>query len=66
MSTGDAARHLVDVHFGKRRNELAAAPPVLRLLLEDLVAEIPRQQDHVVRLILEETLGRDDWDVRAR
>src|SRR5690349_4279472 len=41
-------------------DEAPAAAPVFRLLRQDLVGEVPRQQQHVVGLLLEQRLGRPD------
>src|SRR5215813_884445 len=47
-------------------DELAPSMPVLVLLAYDLFGEVPRQDEHVVWLVLDQALGCHDGDVRAR
>ena len=51
---------------GNRDDEAAAAGAVLGLLRQDLVGEVPGQQQHVVGLVLEQPLGRQDRQPAAR
>jgi hypothetical protein len=43
-------RELLDETHGRNRNhELSSAGPILRLLLQNLICEIPGEQQHVIR-----------------
>src|SRR5438046_7372561 len=53
-------------HVRDRHDEPAAAPPVLGLLLQNFVGEVPREQEDVRRLPLEQPLRRFDRQVDAR
>src|SRR5215212_4660537 len=54
-----------DAHFGDRHDETPAGGAVFRLLAEDLLLEVPGEEQHVVRPIFEELLRRQDAQVRA-
>ena len=60
------ARFLSDSHFWDWNDELAATFSVLLLLFENLVGEIPGEQQTVVRLIFYKMVRRADTQVRAR
>ncbi len=64
----DATRRGDQTHPDVRdgNDELAAAPPVLVLLPQDLVGEVPGEQQRVVGHRLDEPLRRDDRDAHAR
>src|SRR5262245_47403687 len=47
-----------DADLGHGDDEASAASPVLRLLREDLVGEVPRQQQHVLGLPFEQDRRR--------
>src|SRR5579862_8004049 len=49
-----------------RHDESPAAPPVFILLPENLIGKIPREQQHVIRHLLEQLLRRADRQMRAR
>src|SRR5262249_12045442 len=52
--------------FRDRHDEPSPAAAVLRLLLDDLVREVPGEDQEIVGLRLQDPLYRDDRDVRAR
>src|SRR5919106_4181880 len=54
-----------DARLGDGDDEPAAAGAVLGLLLEDLLGEVPRQQQRVVRLVLEQLFDRPDPELAA-
>src|SRR5919106_6950594 len=54
-----------DARLGDGDDEPAAAGAVLGLLLQDLLGEVPRQQQRVVRLVLEQLLDRPDPELAA-
>jgi hypothetical protein len=48
-----------------RDNEPAATPPILGQLRHDLVCYVPGQKEHIVRLGLQQPLGRRDRQMDA-
>src|SRR5687768_3528710 len=64
--SGTVRRCSYELRPRDRDDEATAATAVLVLLTEYLVTEVPREQQHVVRLLLEERGGVSDRDVHAR
>src|SRR5712664_1452060 len=56
----------IHLHVGDRHHELAPPPLHRALLLHDFVLQVPRQDQYVVRLGLEDLFRRVDGDVGAR
>src|SRR5688500_10985746 len=50
--------------LGDRYDELSAPGPDIMELLHDLILEIPRQNQHVIRFRLSDLLGRQNRNVR--
>src|SRR5882724_1252559 len=56
---------LDDLRLGDRDDELGPPRPGVRELLHDLVLEVPRQDEDVVRLLGVDLVGREARDVRT-
>src|SRR5213080_3830164 len=64
-----SSRHVTDSDNDRRWNghdESTSAPTKLALLLEYFLREVPRQEQYMTRLRLEEVLGGKDRQMRSR
>jgi len=54
-----------NAHLGNRNHKFSAAAAILGLLLDDLIGEIPGEQQDVFGLVVQQSFRRDHWYMGA-